>query len=361
MGEVMKLVSQIEDFFHNNIKYITNADLKYYIFSKTFQNKLSLMIELEAYLQENNIYRSCIREIINQSRAEAKSQSIPGFNCRIKDFDKYTSLMTLRRYSKKTIKIYKGALVQTARYFSHKNNKMLHEVDETELYTYFLFLTRTRKVSTSTVRIYRFAIEFYFHEILFQPVSLEFMRGLKTEKTLPKTLTKNEINRIIKCINNIKHRLMISLLYSSGLRVSEVVNLRVQDVNFENKTLKVCQGKGKKDRITVFSDNLSGVLAEFCEGKSGRDYLFVSNFHIDEKRKMTIRSVQAAFKEALRKSGVKKEASCHTLRHSFATHLLENGIDVRYIQVLLGHSSIKTTSVYTHCTNPALLNIKSPL
>ena len=149
---------------------------------------------------------------------------------------------------------------------------------------------------------------------------------------------------------------MIAVGYSAGLRVSEVVNLKVHDLNIEALTIHVKKGKGKKDRITILSNKLQNELRNLIAGKSSADYLFESN----RGGKLTTASLQKVFKRSLNKAKIKKQATFHSLRHSFATHLLENGTDIRYIQELLGHANIRTTQIYTKVTSPNLKKIQSP-
>jgi len=162
---------------------------------------------------------------------------------------------------------------------------------------------------------------------------------------------------VISSIKNLKHKLIISLAYGAGLRVSEVVNLKIKDINLDELTIHLKNAKGKKDRITIFSEKIKNDLQNLIAGKNLNDYLFES----ERGGKLTERTVQKVFENALRGAGIKKDATFHSLRHSFATHLLENGVDVRYVQELLGHANIRTTQVYTKVTNPKLKNIKSPL
>ena len=150
---------------------------------------------------------------------------------------------------------------------------------------------------------------------------------------------------------------MVALAYAAGLRVSEVVKLKVSDLDAEELTLTVRQGKGKKDRLTIISSKIAEDLEQLIKGKRGGDYIFES----ERGGRLTEMSAQKVFYTALKKAGIKKPASFHSLRHSFATHLLENGVDVRYVQELLGHANIRTTQIYIKVTNPSLKNIKSPL
>jgi site-specific recombinase XerD len=150
---------------------------------------------------------------------------------------------------------------------------------------------------------------------------------------------------------------MIELMYASGIRVSEVVRLHIQDVNLDELTLFVRDGKGKKDRLTIVSERLKQPLSYQMEGKGPNELVFPG----PEGKTLTTRSLQKVFQGALAASGIRKNATCHTLRHSFATHLLEAGTDIRYIQELLGHARLETTRVYTNVRNPRLLKVKSPL
>lgn len=150
---------------------------------------------------------------------------------------------------------------------------------------------------------------------------------------------------------------MLALAYGAGLRVSEVINLHVRDLNITELSLVVRSGKGNKDRISILPEKLGNDLQNLMAGKSPDDYLFES----ERGGKLTTRTAQTVFVRSLKLAGIRKKATFHSLRHSFATHLLENGVDVRYIQQLLGHASITTTQLYTKVTNPALRKIRSPL
>lgn len=188
-------------------------------------------------------------------------------------------------------------------------------------------------------------------------MNLDFDIKLSHEaKKLPIVLSNQDIIKIIEVTNNLKHKLLLSLSYASGLRVSEIVNLKVGDINLDELTIHIKWAKWNKDRITVFSQKLKNDLWKNILYKEKNDYLIES----ERWWKLTERTAQIIFKNAMKKAWIKKDASFHSLRHSFATHLLENGTDIRYIQELLWHSSIKTTQIYTKVMNPNLKNIKSP-
>ena len=174
----------------------------------------------------------------------------------------------------------------------------------------------------------------------------------KKDKRLPLVLTKQEINKMIKSLDNIKHRLVISLLYSLGLRLPELINLKPEQVNYIDDTILIKSGKGKKDRITLLSKKIKSMLRQY---KAGEKYVFEY-----QGKRYSKRSIQEIIKNASRLAGIKQNVTPHTLRHSFATHLLEKGTDIRFIQKLLGHSSLRTMQIYTHVADNNIKRIKSP-
>ena len=209
--------------------------------------------------------------------------------------------------------------------------------------------------SASTTNVYLQAIKYYFSNVLRVPIKI-YIPLSKRPKKLPVVLNRIEINNLLENISNIKHKLLIALSYGAGLRVSEVISLRIRDIDLQEKMISIRGAKGQKDRMSLISVRMLNELANFMTGRSASDYFFSS----ERGGKLTKRTAQKIFQNALNKSGIKKQATFHSLRHSFATHLLENGVDVRYVQALLGHSNIRTTQGYTQVTNPALKNIVSP-
>lgn len=171
-------------------------------------------------------------------------------------------------------------------------------------------------------------------------------------------LSREEIIGILSAIENIKHRAILLMTYSAGLRVGEVVRLRVEDIDSKRRFVHVKQGKGRKDRYTLLTDTALEVLREYFKKYRPESWLFPGGKENDH---LTERSVEKIFEHAREAAGIKKNVSVHTLRHSFATHLLEDGVDLRYIQELLGHASSKTTEIYTHVSEAGIGRIKSPL
>lgn len=266
-------------------------------------------------------------------------------------FKKTEELLRLRNYSHKTIKSY---LFYIKEFLAFAKNNKISSKDEA--IKQFLLGKQEKGQSPQTINLALNSIKFFYREVMESqdPINLKFA---KINKRLPVILSRMEIEKIISNINNNKHRLMVSLAYGAGLRVSEVIDMRARDLDIDALLIHIKQAKGKKDRVTVLPEKIITDIKKMIDGKKGDDFVFESN----RGGKLTTTSLQRIFKRALAKSGIVKDATFHSLRHSFATHLLENGVDVRYVQELLGHLNIRTTQIYTHVTNPNLKNIRSPL
>jgi integrase/recombinase XerD len=199
------------------------------------------------------------------------------------------------------------------------------------------------------------SLKFYYHEVLKKPLIIT-IKPPKLEKKLPTVLTKEEMKRLIVAAKNPKHRLLIEMMYSSGLRVSEAVSLKIDDLDVTEKMGMVHGGKGKKDRHIILSNNLIKDLQEYLgTRKDENPYIFsIGSTHIG------VRQAQNVVNTAAKKAGIRKRVFCHALRSSFATHLLEAGTDIRIIQELLGHSNLATTERYTRVSNAQLKKVKSP-
>lgn len=208
--------------------------------------------------------------------------------------------------------------------------------------------------SSMSVILFLSAIRYAYSNILKKDITISIKRP-KREKKFPCVLTKEEVKRLIDALSTKKSKSIVSLMYACGMRVSEVVNLKKEDLNFEERVGYIRQGKGKRDRIFNIPLYLSEQLKEFSSNSSG-EYLFSG-----PKGKLTSRNIQKIVKNAAKKANINKDVHCHTLRHSFATHLLENEVDIRKIQELLGHADLSTTQIYTHISTEELKKIKSPL
>ncbi|HNT30583.1 MAG TPA: tyrosine-type recombinase/integrase [bacterium] len=259
--------------------------------------------------------------------------------------------LKLRNYSPRTVKSYLACLREylADRQVSQTRADMDHIKD-------FLLQKQAAGLAPQTVNVYHNAIKFLYQQVLKNQNRWD-LRFARQSKKLPVVLSREEIHRIIDTITNFKHRLLIALSYGAGLRVSEAVGLRVRDVDLGELTIHLKQAKGQKDRMTVLPESLVSQLQQMLAGKIGEDFVFTS----ERGGSLTARTAQKVFENAMRRAGIAKPATFHSLRHSFATHLLENGVDVRYVQELLGHQNIRTTQRYTQVTNPQLKNIRSPL
>ncbi len=268
--------------------------------------------------------------------------------------DKTKNELKLRNYSQKTIKSYYLCLKDYFAFLAKYQN--MKKMDVRDKVAKFLLLKQEKGQAGQTINLYLNAIKFFYRDVL-KSVNKIDLKFSKISKKLPIVLSHSEIEKILNCIKNKKHKLIIALAYGAGLRISEIINLKIQDIDFEQFTIHLKETKGKKDRITILPEKLKLDLLKLIAGKDGKNYVFESN----HGGKLNIRSAQSIFERALKSANIKKPATFHSLRHSFATHLLENGVDIRYVQELLGHANIRTTQIYTKVTNPSLKNIKSPL
>jgi len=262
--------------------------------------------------------------------------------------------LKLKGYSFKTRKAYLGHI---ERFLSY-TNKSLKEVETEDIRKYMLYLLDNQKVSHSYVNQAISSLKFACNEVLHQNQVIEFLPRPKKENKLPNVLSFQETIRILGALKNEKHKTILYLIYSAGLRVGEVVRLKPQDIDSERLLIHVVQGKGRKDRYTVLSEISLEQLRKYYKLYKPEKWLFPGQ---DENEFITERTVQRVFENACRIAKINKKVSVHSLRHSFATHLLEGGIDLRYIQELLGHANSRTTEIYTHVTQKSITNITSPL
>ncbi len=259
--------------------------------------------------------------------------------------------MKLRGFSQKTIKSYTHYISECLRFASLGPR----EIKTSDVRDYLDFLATSGK-STSTLNTIYSALKFYFETIMKRSFFVSIPRS-KNKKRLPTVLSKQEINRMLEITTNPKHNCIISMLYGCGLRVSELVNIKMIDIDLDRKMLRVYRGKGDKDRYVMLPGKLFSILSAQEKIKEKDDYLFTNGRNV----RLTTRSIDKIVKKSADLAGVSKKVSSHMLRHSFATHLLEDGTDIRYIQELLGHARLETTQIYTHVANNNLAGIVSPL
>ncbi|MEW6508273.1 MAG: site-specific tyrosine recombinase/integron integrase [Bacteroidota bacterium] len=270
-------------------------------------------------------------------------------------FDVVKNELLLRNYSYKTIKSYLSCLRNFVKYFYPKHPR---EITNESIKKYILHLIEERKWEAATVNQSFNALRFLYVELYKMPFVINSIPRPKKNKKLPDILIQEDILKIFSYVNNLKHKTLLMLIYSAGLRVGESVRLKVSDIDGQRKMIHLRGAKGKKDRYTLLSDAALEMLRKYYKEYRPKEYLFEgqgSRTHLAE------RSIQNVFHRAVKLAGIKKEISLHGLRHSFATHLLESGVDLRFIQELLGHSSSKTTEIYTHVSKKSLGKIVNPL
>lgn len=257
--------------------------------------------------------------------------------------------MKLRGFSEKTIKSY---LLYNQKFLEYieKSPENVTEDDIKE----FMAHKMEDSVTNGSLSFIKSALKFYYDEILGKNFS--WIKTPRQTKALPVVLTKNEIKDLIDSTENEKHKLLIELLYSTGLRLNECINLKYSDLDIKENIGWVRKGKGSKDRIFIISETFKNDLIRYKEKKGAGEYIFTVS-----GRKMSPRGIQYAIKVSVERAGIDKDVHVHTLRHSFATHLLENGVDIRKIQQLLGHSNLQTTQIYTQVSSEEIKKIKSPL
>ncbi|HAL56101.1 MAG TPA: integrase [Bacteroidetes bacterium] len=270
-------------------------------------------------------------------------------------FETFRREMRLRGLSQKTIKSYQSCVRSFVRYFSPRHPR---ELDVEDIRTYLLFLLEKKKLASSTVNQVFNAIRFLYVELYKRPWTLRDIPRPHRPKQLPVVLSQDELKRIFDAKENLKHKAILMVGYSGGLRVGEVVRLKDGEIDSERRLIFVRGGKGAKDRYTLLGEATLEVLQNYWRMHGKGKWLFPgqrAGEHLSE------RSAEAIFETALRAAGISKSASFHSLRHAFATHLLEAGVDIRYIQELLGHSSLKTTEIYLHVTQKQVRQIRSPI
>lgn len=239
-----------------------------------------------------------------------------------------------------------------------KYNPEYNTFDERKIKSYILYLKENKNYSHSYISQLIGSLKFWYIKIKKLP-DFEFcIVHPRKEKKLPNVLSKQEIQNIISEIQNLKHKTIIMLIYSAGLRISEAAQLKVSDINSQRGLIRVCQGKGKKDRVTLLSEKVLKALRLYYKGYKPEYWLFPG---ANSGKPITTRSIQNVFERARKNANISAKATVHWLRHSFATHLLESGVDLRYIQELLGHQSSKTTEIYTHVSSKEIVKIRNPL
>jgi len=272
----------------------------------------------------------------------------------IVQIEKFKQWMRSKRYSESTITTYSEALKSFL--FFHRE-KPISEITNEDLIVYNNVYILEKNLSASYQNQMVNAIKLFFKTIRDTKIDIDKIHRPKREKVLPNVLSKEEVKSILNAHSNIKHKTMLSLIYSCGLRCGELLALQPVHIDSKRNIVLIKNAKGKKDRIAPLSPKILNMLREYYKVYQPSTYLFEGQI---KGEPYDARSLQLILKQALQKTGIVKPATLHWLRHSFATHLLESGTDLRYIQELLGHNSSKTTEIYTHVSTKSIQQIKSP-
>jgi integrase/recombinase XerD len=311
----------------------------------------SVLDDLKKYCSENSLKLDYRDEWVNQKVLLRKK--ITGYE-NVACPPQFEEKLKTMRYSESTVRNYCSALKE----FIHFNReKQIDQLKPEDIEKFLLYITEKRNVSTSYHNISICAIKFYYEKVMQRPQVTFQVNRPRREKILPEVLGEEDIRRILSVVDNLKHKCILMTIYSGGLRLSEVVGLRISDIDSGRMMIFIKAAKGNKDRYTILSKELLKWLREYYKKEKPVTWLFEGV----TGGQYSMRSVQNIMKEAVKKAGIKKHATVHTLRHSFATHMLENGTDLRYIQNLLGHNSSKTTEIYTHITTKGIEQLTSPL
>ena len=347
---------KILDALLNNIeglKWSDNFNVDYVINTKAnFQRVLSTFrgvawVNLKYFYPNKPLHTGVVETDLRKYRLR---NIRPGYKACPESF---LQKLELKKYAQNTAKSYISCFEKYINYFPTREAITL---DDTDIQAYLQYLVSS-KHSDSYINLSINAIKFYYEIVLQMPNRFYNVERPRTAKRLPQILDKSEIKLIIKNIKNIKHRCIIALIYSAGLRRSELIQLRIEDIDSKRMMIHIRNAKGQKDRYTILSEKLLHDLRQYFLKYQPQTYLFEGN----KGHTYSPSSVRKILERAVKNAKIKKRVTPHTLRHSFATHLLEDGVDLRYIQALLGHSSSKTTEIYTHVAKHALNGIKSPL
>lgn len=335
------------DFFKSLSYYHYNPKYKHWVIPYTQIN----IKTIESILHFTHII-SYIDQRVSTIKKIERHKAIPQHyrSCPSIVFDKLKEL----RYSDSTIKTYTNFL---SIFFTHHYMYQPNEITNDQVRAYMRHLVQEREVSESYQNQMINAIKFYYEKILGSSKQIYFIDRPKKSRSLPTVLSQEETIKLLKSITNIKHKTALTIIYSAGLRISELINLKINDIDFDKKRIHLIAAKGKKDRYVQLANRTDQLIHYYLKRYNPEVYMF-EGF---KGGKYSATSIQKFIKKYARDIGITKQITPHSLRHSFATHLLEKGIDLRYIQYILGHSSSKTTEIYTHITQVGINRITNPL
>ena len=329
-----------------NMAYVPNTPQKLTRIFKTFKGFAWINT---AYFFENRPAKRHSPDKMDVSWFRKREQEPDYRRCP----EEYLLKLELRRYANSTVKNY---IVAFEAFINHFKDLDLMEINEGDIRGYLQKMVQAEK-SDSAINLAINAIKFYYEIVLGMPNRFYSIERPLKKKSLPEVISKEEVNLLLTNTENIKHKCVITLLYSAGLRRNELVNLKVTDIDSYRMLIRVNQAKGGKDRVTLLAKQALEDLRNYYKMYQPKKWLFEGPLG----KQYSPSSIRSILNTAKEKAGIKRKITPHMLRHSFATHLLESGIDLRRIQILLGHSSSKTTEIYTHVANNSFKSIKNPL
>ncbi len=295
------------------------------------------------------------RKRFNIPLPEMGDQILPAlFDVNRREFIKFRNALQQKAFSPNTVRLY---LYEFAQLLILLKNHPVQNLTSDRLNSYFLYCIKTLKHSESHVYSRMNAVKSYFSLVCKRAEIFDLVIRPKATKKLPKVLSTIEVKKLFLATDNLKHLLILKIAYGMGLRVSEIINLQLAHIDIDRMQVLIACGKGKKDRYVNFPQSLTPLFYDYLKMYQPNKYLFEGQF--DDQ--YTVRSAQAVFQKAMIKAGVSKTVGIHGLRHSYATHLLEAGTDMVFIQKLLGHSQMKTTEIYAKVSNRIISQVKSPL
>lgn len=339
------------------IRYHQEQGTWYVRYSPDVIDQLRSHFQGYAYLDYSDLWGKK-RKIVEYNSSPRKSQKIcalpPLHEAYITNLDQFKEYMERMRYSENTINSYAEAVRQFLRFTGEKPLESI-ELSDIEQFNTSYILKNGFSASYQNQVIN--GIKLFFSRIHSVKFDVDALERPKKQLKLPVVLSLEEVERMLNSVRNLKHRCMLTMIYSNGLRIGELINLKIEDIDSNRMLIHIRQAKGFKDRIVPLAPTALALLRDYYKHYKPTEYLFNGATSIQYSR----RSLQNIFRAAVANAGIRKKCTLHTLRHSYATHLLESGINLRYIQELLGHNSPKTTQIYTHVSTEDSRKVVSPL
>lgn len=321
---------------------------------KSLREKLKGVAEVDASELKPQLKELEQLKTIQRLTPSGDLKPVPQNNTQVVALNAYVELLKLKNYSSNTIQNYKNWFII---FLNHFPDRKPSTITKYEIMDFLVWYRNNRRWSSTVQNQLINSIKFFYEKLLHRPQEVYELPRAKKEWKLPTVFAEEEVKKILFSVDNLKHKTMLCLAYACGLRVSEIVNMKLKDIDSKRMVITIRQSKGRKDRQVMLSEKLLLLLREYFKAYKPKEWLFEGQYG----GQYSVRSVQEVLQFAKEKAGVKKKGSIHALRHSFATHLMEGGTDIINIKELLGHSSIKTTSIYTHVSRKRLNKIQSPL